>query len=209
MKRSLRISLLGSLMSVTFLACSSTPPSDAAASPAPAAAEPRGGEAGTLPDLASMFSGSYRGSSPGNELLLGFSTLGARTGTVFDVFVTASGRYRETNVRRVGALRLSTQGRDVPATYIPHFDATVTPLSRDATRFTEDELRAACTLYFSPAGDGFYGETRGSTSCAVAMPGATGKWTIEVDPAGIRIRSAQSGETLRFVKERKSSRRES
>ena len=153
-----------------------------------------------LSDLVSMLSGHYRGTTPGNDLRLDFSTLGARGGTRFDVFVTAAGRYRDTNVRRAGLLRLETQGQSVHAAYVPHFDATVTSLSREATRFTEEELRSACDLYFAPSGDGFVGETRGSTSCAQAIPGARGKWTVEVDPAGIRLRNVDTGETLRFAR---------
>lgn len=149
-----------------------------------------------------MLSGRYQGTTPGNELRLDLSTLGARAGTRFDVFVTASGRYRETNVRRVGLLRLETQGQDVHAVYVPHFDPTVTPLSRDATRFTDEELRSACSFYFHPSGDGYIGETQGTTTCAQAFPGAAGKWTAEVDPTGIRIRNVDSGETLRFARPR-------
>jgi hypothetical protein len=147
-----------------------------------------------------MLSGHFQGTTPGNGLRVDLSTLGARAGTRFDVFVTTSGRYRETNVRRTGLLRLETQGRDVHAVYVPHFDATVTSLSREATRFTEEELRSACSLYFQPSGDGYVGETRGAASCAQALPGAVGKWTVEVDPAGIRVRNVDSGETLRFAK---------
>ena len=154
----------------------------------------------SLPGLVSMLSGHYRGTTPGNDLRLDFSTLGGRGGTRFDVFVTAAGRYRDTNVRRAGLLRLETQGQTVHASYLPHFDATVTALSREATRFAEEELRSACDLFFLPGGDGFVGETRGSTSCAQAIPGAVGKWTVEVDPAGIRLRNADTGETLRFAR---------
>jgi hypothetical protein len=32
------------------------------------------------------------------------------------------------------------------------------------------------------------------------LPGAVGKWTVEVDPAGIRVRNRRFGETLRFAK---------
>ena len=42
------------------------------------------------------------------------------------------------------------------------------------------------------------GETMGSTTCAQAIHGAMGKWTIEIEPGSIRLRNAQSGETLRF-----------
>jgi hypothetical protein len=154
----------------------------------------------SLTGLASMLSGRFRGTTPGNALTLDLGTVGARAGTRFDLFLTASGRYRDTNVRRVGLLRLETQGRDVHAAYVPHFDPTVTSLSTSATRFTEEELRSACSFYFRPNGDGYLGETRGSTSCAQAIPGAVGKWTVEVEPGSIRVRNVESGETLRFAK---------
>jgi hypothetical protein len=192
MKASFRIGGLAGAVIATavLLACSS------AAGPRPTGEAARS----SLPDLVSMLSGRFQGTSPGNELQLAVSTLGATVGTRFDLFLTASGRYRDTNVRRTGLLRLETQGQDVRATYVPHFDATVTALSREATRFSEEELRSACSLYFHPSGDGYVGETRGASSCVPALPGAVGKWTVEVDPAGIRIRNVDSGETLRFAK---------
>lgn len=194
MKGSSRIRGLGAafVSLAVLIACSST------------AGSRRTGERArsSLTDLVSMLSGRFRGTTPGNALNLDLSTLGARVGTRFDLFLTASGRYRDTNVRRAGLLRLETQGQDVHAAYIPHFDPTVTPLSREATRFTEDELRAACSFYFHPSGDGYIGETQGSTTCAQAIPGAVGKWTVEVDPVGVRVRNVSTGETLRFTKSR-------
>jgi len=196
MKARSRLGALGGAVIglLLVIACSTTP------RPGPR----RTGETSrsSLPDLASMLSGRFPGTTPGNELRLDLSTLGARAGTRFDVFVTASGRYRDTNVRRAGLLRLETQGRDVHAVYVPHFDATVTSLSREATRFTDEELRAACNLYFHPSGDGYVGETQGTMTCAQAFPGMVGKWTVEVDPTGIRLRNVASGETLRFARAR-------
>lgn len=188
--------LAGALLATSVLfACSSSPPPDGP----PDRTAPESSRL-SLSSLSSMLSGNYQGTTPGNGLRLDFSTLGGRGGTRFDVFVTAVGRYRDRNVRRVGLLRLETQGRTVHAVYVPHFDSTVTPLSREAMRFSEDELRSACDLYFAPSGDGFAGETRGASACAQAIPGAVGKWTVEVDPGGIRIRNVESGETLRFAR---------
>jgi hypothetical protein len=171
------------------LGCSSTPP-------------PAGNREAraSLPDLVSMLTGRFQGTTPGNELQLELSTLGAQAGTSFDLFLTTAGRYRDTNVRRAGLLRLQTQGKDVHAAYVPHFDSTVASMSRSAALFTPEELNASCSLYFEPNGDGFVGETRGGVTCAQAMPGTVGKWTIEVDPAGIRVRNVESGETLRFAR---------
>lgn len=199
MKARLRILPVASTLTV-FLALACSSPTSSTSSPG---GEPRRApESGrvSLPDLVSMLSGHFGGTTPGNELRLDLSTVGARAGTSFDLFLTASGRYNTRNVRRAGLLRLQTQGRDVFAAYVPHFDSTVTSMSQNAARFTEEELRASCSLYFAPSGDGFIGETRGSTSCAQALPGAVGKWTVEVDPAGIRVRNVESSETLRFAR---------
>lgn len=197
MKNRSRRGALGAAFVATsvLFACSSSPPPDT-----PSDRRAPGTSRSSLSDVVSMLSGHYQGTTPGNGLRLDFSTLGGRGGTRFDVFVLAVGRYRDRNVRRAGLLRLETQGRTVHAVYVPHFDSTVTPLSREATRFSEDELRSACELYFAPSGDGFVGETRGASTCAQAIPGAVGKWTVEVDPGGIRIRNVESGETLRFAR---------
>jgi hypothetical protein len=195
MKARSRILPVATVLAVSLaLACSSTTPSTMESQRAPESTR------ASLPDLASMLSGRFQGTTPGNGLQLDLSTVGARAGTSFDLFLTASGRYRDTNVRRAGLLRLQTQGRDVHAAYVPHFDSTVTSMSQNAARFTQEELNAACSLYFAPGGDGFVGETRGGVTCAQAFPGAAGKWTVEVDPAGIRVRNVESGETLRFAK---------
>jgi hypothetical protein len=70
-------------------------------------------------------------------------------------------------------------------------------MSANAARFSEEEANAACGLVMGPKGDGFLGETVGST-CARAIRGALGKWTIEVEPGSMRIRNTATSETLRF-----------
>lgn len=190
MKKISRIgAVCGAALLLVVLACSSS-----------TSARREGSARSSLTDLAAMLSGRFRGTTPGNELRLDLSTVGASAGTRFDLFLTSSGRYRDRNVRRAGLLRLETQGRDVHAVYVPHFDPTVTPLSRAATRFTQEELEAACNLYFHPSGDGYAGELAGATTCARALPGAVGRWTVEVEPGGVRVRNVESGETLRFAK---------
>ncbi len=150
-------------------------------------------------ELASILSGTFQGSTPGNELRLDLRSLLTDPQHPYDFFLEVTGRYQGENVRRQGLLRLEPQGRDVTLGYIPHFDATVTSLSSDATRFTESEANAACSFQLKPSGDGFAGETLPG-SCAVAMRGALGKWTIELEPGSIRLREVKSGETLRFKK---------
>lgn len=167
-----------------------------------ASGAPAGGAASSanpMVNLSTMLSGVFRGSTPGNELTLDIKNAGLVGSTdAFNLFVTASGRYQGTNVRDAGVLRVENQGQNVGITYIPHFDATVGGLSREALRFTEEELQSACNFVLAPRGDGYAGETLGATSCTRAIHGATGKWTIEVEQGAIRLRNAVSGETLRF-----------
>lgn len=150
-------------------------------------------------ELSSMFSGTWQGSTPGNELRLQIRSATTDPSHLYDLYVQVSGRYQGQNTRQQGLIRLEGQGKGVYLGYIPHFDPTVTSMSTDVARFTDEEANAACGLVMEPKGDGFAGETVGST-CARAVRGALGKWTIEVEPGSIRIRSVSSGETLRFKK---------
>lgn len=148
-------------------------------------------------DLSSMLSGTWEGSTPGNGLRLAIRSVTTDPSHPYDLFLSVSGKFQETNVRQQGLIRLESQGKSVYFGYIPRFDATVTSLSPDAARFSENEANAACGFHMKPEGDGFSGETSGS-SCAVAMRGATGKWSIQIEPGSIRLQDTKTQETLRF-----------
>jgi hypothetical protein len=148
-------------------------------------------------DLSSMLSGTWEGTTPGNGLRLAIRSVTTDPSHPYDLFLSVSGKFQETNVRQQGLIRLESQGKSVYFGYIPRFDATVTALSPDAARFTENEANAACGFHMKPEGDGFSGETSGS-SCAVAMRGATGKWSIQIEPGSIRLQDTKTQETLRF-----------
>ena len=151
-----------------------------------------------LYDLAAILSGTFQGTTPGNELRLDLRPVaGTDLEHRYDLFLEATGKYQGENVRRQGLLRLERQVRSAYVGYIPHFDATVTSLSAQATRFSESEANAACGFTLLAQGDGFAGEVPGGT-CAFALRGVTGKWTIELEPGSIRLRDVKSGETLRF-----------
>jgi hypothetical protein len=154
-------------------------------------------------DLAAILSGNFQGSTPGNNLTVATQAFTSDPGHPYDLFVQVSGKYQNDNVRLQGVMRFDVEGRDVLVTYVPHFDPTVTALSSNAGSFTEREASAACGVNMKPRGDGFGGETLGS-SCALAIRGATSKWTIEVEPGSLRLRDAKTGETLRFKRVTKS-----
>jgi hypothetical protein len=150
--------------------------------------------------ISSMFSGTYEGSTPGNHLRLALSPVTLEPAHPYDLFLSVSGTFEKDSVVQQGVIRFETQGKDVYFTYIPHFNPAVTALSNDAGRFTERELSSACSFVMNPRGDGFAGDTLGATTCALAMRGAIGKWNVEIEPGSIRLRNADSGETLRFTK---------
>ena len=154
--------------------------------------------------LASIFSGTWQGSTPGNELLITTQSLTTDPQHPYDIFVQIAGRYQDDNVRLQGVMRFDVEGRDVLVTYVPHFDPTVTALSPNAEQFTDREASAACGVNMKPRGDGFVGETLGS-ACAVAIRGAKSKWTVEAEPGSLRLRDVQTGETLRFKRVSKGS----
>lgn len=154
-------------------------------------------------DIASILQGRYEGSTPGNDLMLQMSTVTIDPSHPFDIFVLVTGKYQGDNVRQQGVIRLETQGQDIYFTYIPHFNPIVTALSQDAGRFTERELTSACSFVMNPKGDGFVGNTLGSATCALAMRGAVGKWSLELEPGMLRVRNVDSGETLRWKKTEK------
>jgi hypothetical protein len=149
-------------------------------------------------DVASALSGTFEGSTPGNHLRLDLRSVTIDPSHPYDLFLDVSGKFENDNIKQQGVIRLERQGDDVYFTYIPHFSPSVTSLSGDVGRFSERELSAACSFVMRPKGDGFVGETLGSTTCALAMRGAVGKWTVEVEPGNLRIRNVDSGETLRF-----------
>jgi hypothetical protein len=148
--------------------------------------------------IASILSGTFEGSTPGNHLRLNTNPVNLDPAHPYDLFLQVSGQFEKTSVAQQGVIRLETQGRDIYFTYIPHFNPAVTSLSLDAGRFTERELTSACSFVLNPKGDGFVGDTLGTTSCALAMQGAVGKWSIELEPGNFRLRNTVSGQTLRF-----------
>jgi hypothetical protein len=153
-------------------------------------------------ETAKILSGTFRGTTPGNELRLDLRPVQTDPAHPTDLFLEVSGKYQGENVRRQGVLRFETQGRSVYVGYVPHFDPTVTSLSSDAVRFTDNEAAAACGFTLARRGDGYAGETSGAT-CAFALRSNIGKWSVEIEPGSIRLRDTKTGETLRFRREGK------
>jgi hypothetical protein len=151
-------------------------------------------------EISSMLSGTFEGSTPGNHLRLNLSAVTLEPARPYDLFLSVTGTFEKDNVNQRGVIRLEIQGDDIYFTYIPHFDPLVTALSQDAGRFTERELSSACSFIVKPRGDGFAGDTLGSATCALAMRGAVGRGSLEIEPGTLRVHNVDSGETLRWKK---------
>ncbi|MEP7133114.1 MAG: hypothetical protein ABI914_08100, partial [Acidobacteriota bacterium] len=72
-------------------------------------------------ELATILSGTFQGSTPGNELRLDLRPVGSDSAHPYDLFLEVTGKYQGENVRRQGLVRLELQGKDVYFGYIPHF----------------------------------------------------------------------------------------
>ena len=95
--------------------------------------------------------------------------------------VTVQGKYNGNNVRFDGLLSLQPQGDSVRLIWL---------------------MRRGnpCQVDIHPAGDGFEGTTLPGT-CQTAFQNPTpGKWEFQIEPGSFRIRSVETGETLRFRK---------
>jgi len=151
-------------------------------------------------ELANIMTGTFVSATPNSSLVLDILSITTDPLHSYDLFLSVSGKFEDTSVRQQGLIRIESQGRDIYFGYVPHFDPTITALSPRAGQFTEREASAACGFTMKAKGDGFAGDTLGS-QCALAMRGATRKWTIEVEPGTITLRDPKTGETLRFTKQ--------
>jgi hypothetical protein len=143
---------------------------------------------GPASDLAALASGNYRLAEPSGDLQLRLSGVGG-TGQTIDLFVRARGTAGNRNVSEEGVLRLASEGPDVRALYIPHFDATISELSPNVTQFTEAENLAACSIVLRRDADGWEGDTEERGTCVRAIGSAVGRWRLEIRQNEIRFAS--------------------
>ena len=134
-------------------------------------------------DLAASLAGWWEGSAgPGNHVKVLIQPSGASTDYEYHFDVTIQGRYEKTNVNLSGQLVLFREGK--------------------TSRLRWIGPRSDCDLPLRRAGDGFAGETLAG-ACATAFQNPVrGKWNFEIEPGSFAVRSAESGETLRFRKSR-------
>lgn len=153
---------------------------------------------GPASEVASMISGVHQLRNENSDVRLQISSTGG-VGSTVNLLVTASGRYNGRDVRQQGVIQLVSEGPDVRVTVIPHF-SPVTELSPDVNRFSETELRAACTLHLTPDEQRWVGTTVGTGTCVQAVTGAAGQWQVEILPGALRFTDVGTKQTLVFQK---------
>jgi hypothetical protein len=97
--------------------------------------------------------------------------------------VTVQGKYDGNNVRFDGLLSLQPQGDSVRLIWLMR-------------------RGSPCQVDIHPAGDGFEGTTLAGTCQTAFQKPTPGKWEFQIEPGFFRIRSLDTGETLRFRKVR-------
>ncbi len=133
-------------------------------------------------DLAGQLQGWYEAvAGPGNHLKVLIQPAGAGVGYSYNFDVTIQGKYEKRNTNIQGTLHIEREGEGV--------------------RFRWESRKGGCDIPLRRAGDGFEGETLAGACLTAFQNPVPGKWKFEIEPGGmIRIRSVDTGETLRFRK---------
>jgi hypothetical protein len=132
-------------------------------------------------DLARRLTGWWEGAAgPDNKLRILFQPAGSSSAFEYRYDVTIQGKYDGTNVSLYGSLALAREG--------------------ESARIQWATARGGCDAPLKRAGDGFRGETLAGACMTAFQKPVPGKWIFEIEPGSFAVRSAESGETLRFRK---------
>lgn len=154
--------------------------------------------------LTRILVGTYRGSSPGNELTIVTSPLAATpTSQLNKLQVRISGAYQGDAVLLRGLWRISYQGDAVWLVFIPGIDpiAAARPFS-DPT-FSPTELQAGCWAVLKIGDGSFEGTIETFPNCRDALGAgeiqSIGKeWRVRFSEGEMRFANRETGEMLSF-----------
>jgi hypothetical protein len=155
--------------------------------------------------VASALMGTYRlqgGGDAGNaNLQLQIASSGG-TADSGNLLATLSGRFQGRDLNQQGIIHLDNQGPRVLMTLTPSFRQGPEAASKPSGQVSSTEVRAACSLYLQPAGQGWTGTTQDPGNCvkALAMNRDVGQWQFQLTPQEIRVTDATSKQTLVFEK---------
>jgi hypothetical protein len=161
---------------------------------------------GDAAEVASALMGTYRlqgdaGNAGGANLQLQIASSGG-TADTGNLLATLSGRFQGRDLNQHGIIHLDNQGERVLMTLTPSFRQGPEAASKPSGQVSSTEVRAACSLYLQPAGQGWTGTTQDPGNCvkALAMNRDVGQWQLQLTPQEIRVTDATSKQTLVFVK---------
>jgi hypothetical protein len=192
MRESRYVRILSVLVTIAVLAAVSPGPASAAdpdepsvdiatllVVPAVAADEPS-------VDLANMLQGRYNGvAGPGNQLFLVIQPRSAGANNLYVFDVTIQGKYEARTISIHGVLQVSRESRSARLSW---------------ANADSPGRQRSCDFPMKRVGDAFDGQTlRDQCMTAFQVP-APGTWSIHIEPGTVTLRSAETGETLRFAR---------
>jgi hypothetical protein len=156
--------------------------------------------------LTRMLLGTYRGSSPENDLTIVSRRIHTSlTSQLEELDVRVTGTYEKDAVFLRGLWRISPQGDDVSLVFIPGTDPLDSARRFSGPAFSPTELDAGCWTLLASRNGAFEGRIRPFPNCrnavqAGALQSVGKEWSVQLGADGLRFENAQSGETLSFAR---------
>jgi len=156
---------------------------------------------GDAAEVASVLMGTYRLQGTDSDVRLQIESSGG-TADSGNLLATLSGRFQGNDLNQQGVIHLDNQGSQVLMSLTPKLTQGPEAAAKPSGQVSSTEMRAACTLYLQPSGQGWTGTTRDPGNCvkALAMNRDVGQWQFQLLPQEIRVTDSTSKQTLVFEK---------
>lgn len=156
---------------------------------------------GDAAEVASVLMGTYRLQGSDSDVRLQIESSGG-TADSGNLLATLSGRFQGNDLNQQGIIHLDNQGSQVLMSLTPKLTQGPEAAAKPSGQVSSTEMRAACSLYLQPAGQGWTGTTQDPGNCvkALAMNRDVGQWQFQLTPQEIRVTDATSKQTLVFEK---------
>jgi hypothetical protein len=159
----------------------------------------------SVTQLTRMLTGIFRGSSPGNDLTIVSTPLGATpTLQLEKLKVLVTGKYKGDAVLLRGLWRVSYQGDVAWLVLIPGVDSIEAARRFSDPTFSPTELQAGCWTLLTSRNGAFEGTVKPFPNCRDALRAgevqSIGKeWSARFAAAGMSFENRETGETLSFA----------
>ena len=153
-------------------------------------------------ELSHMLAGTFRGSSPGNELTIISTRLGSGpTLQIEKLEVRVTGKYQGDAVLLRGLWRISYQGDAVWLVFIPGVDPIEAARRFSDPTFSPPELEAGCWSLLTSKNGAFEGTVKQFPNCRNALRAgevqSVGKeWSAHFSADAMRFENRETGEIL-------------